>query len=80
MLFFIVKMASLDTRAGCSDNKTKLETTKMSQFNHNTPKANIQISEWTNGIFIDRESYSKIFRHQFNLYSTSSCALFKYYM
>ena len=54
MLFFIVKMASLDTRAGCSDNKTKLETTKMSQFNHNTPKANIHISEWTNGIFIDR--------------------------
>ena len=71
MFFVIVKMVHPDTRTGCSDINTKLETMKLFQFKHVIPKENIQISEWTNDISIEGETYSDMTRKQFNLYSTS---------
>ena len=48
----IVKMVQPDTRAGCSDIKYNPENMNMSHFKHDTPKANLQISEWINEISI----------------------------
>ena len=44
MFFVIVKMVRPDTRAGCLDIKTKLDTMKMSQFKHDISKENLQIA------------------------------------
>ena len=41
MFSVIVKMAQPDTRAGCSDIKSKLENMKMYHFKHETPKSNL---------------------------------------
>ena len=77
IFFVVVKMMRPDTRARCSKIKKKFETMKMSQFKHDISKANLNIIEWMNEISIALESYSEIFRQKFNLYSTSSCPLFK---
>ena len=77
MFFVMVKMVHPDTRAGWSDIKTKLETTKMSQFKHGISKENLHIEEWINEISIAVEYYSENFSWQFNLYYTSSRLLFK---
>ena len=57
MFFVIVKIVLPDTRAGWSDVKYKLLKMKMYQFKHDIPKANMQISEWVNEIFISEETY-----------------------
>ena len=80
IIFVIVKMVRPDTHAGWSDIKYKPDTTNMSQFKHNIPRANQQILEVMNNISIPRETYSEIVRHKLNLYSTSSWTLFKDYM
>ena len=80
MFFSVVKMVRPDTRAGCSDIKTKLETMKMSQFKHDIYKSNPQISEYMNDISKAEESYSGIFRQKIKLYSASSCPPFEEYM
>ena len=77
--FVIVKMVIPDTRAGCSDTKKKIETTKMSQLEHDISQASLQIIEWMNEISIAGEYYSEFSRQKFNLYSTSYCTLFKDY-
>ena len=76
----IVNMVRTGTPKGCSDIKTNTETTTMYQFKHYTPNSNPQIVEWMNKISIEVESYLDIVRQQFNLYSTSSCPLFRDYM
>ena len=73
-------MIQLDTCAGCSDIKYKLENMKVSHSKHEIPKANLHITEWMNDIYIFGEIYSKIVRQKFALYSTSSFPLFKDYM
>ena len=80
MFFFIVKMVQPDKHSGFSDIKSKTKNMNMSHFKHEIPKANLQIEVWMNGISIDRETYLEIVSQQFNLYSTSSCPLFKDYM
>ena len=45
MFSVIVKMVLPDTHAECSYIKSNLETMNMSQFKHDTPIANLQISE-----------------------------------
>ena len=50
MFFVVVKILCPDTRDEFSDIKTKLETMKMSQFNHDISKSNLCIVEWTNEI------------------------------
>ena len=57
MIFVIIKMVLPDTCNGCSDIKTKIDTMKISQLNHDKSKANLHISEWVNDISIDRETY-----------------------
>ena len=52
----------------------------MSQFNHDLPNANLHIAEFMNEISSAGETYSEIVGKKFNLYSTPSCPLFKYYM
>ena len=52
----------------------------MSHLKYYIPKSNLQIAEWINEIFIAGETYSKIMRHKFTIYSTSSCPLLKDYM
>ena len=80
MFLVIVKIVHPDTRAGCSDIKTQLEIMKMSQLNQDISKENLQIAEWMGYISVAGESYSDIFIQKFNLYSTSTCPLFDYYM
>ena len=53
---------------------------KMSHFKHDIPKFNLQIAEYTNDISIAGETYTKIVRQKFTLYSTSSWPLLKDYM
>ena len=71
MFFVIVKMVLPDTHAECSDIKSNLEIMKMYQLKNDTPRANLQISEWMNKIPISGETYSYIVRRKFKLYSTS---------
>ena len=52
----------------------------MYHFKHDIPKANLQIEEWMNGIYISGETYSGSVKHKFTLYSTSPCPLFRDYM
>ena len=73
-------MAHPKSLTGCSDIKKNLETTKLFQFKYDIHKENIQIEEWTNKISTAGETYSNIARQQFNLYSTSSCLIFRDYM
>ena len=58
MLSVIVRNLLPDTPDDCSGIKTNMETMKLSQFNHDTPRENLQIVEWMNGIFIAGETYS----------------------
>ena len=44
MFFVILKMVQPDTWAEFSDTKYKTENMKMSQFKHDIPKSNLQIS------------------------------------
>ena len=67
IFFLIVKMVHPDTRDGCSDIKTKIDTMKMYQFKRSTSNANLHISERMSEISIARESYSENFRQTFNL-------------
>ena len=62
MFFVIVKMVQLDTRAGFSDIKSKLENMKMYYFEHEIPNFNLQVAEWTNKISISGGKYSEIVR------------------
>ena len=57
------------TRVYYSDTKTKLKTMKISQLNKDVYKSNLEISEWINVIFIGGETYSKMIRQNFNLFS-----------
>ena len=52
MFFVIVKLLRPDTRAGCSDIKSKLENMKMFHFKHDIPKAKLNILECMNKISI----------------------------
>ena len=58
MFFVIVKVVQPDTRAWCLDIKSKLENMKMSHFKNNITKADLQITEWMNEIYIAGEEYS----------------------
>ena len=57
MLFVIIKMVQPGTLARCSDIKSTLNNTKMPHIKHETPKANLQILEYMNEIFISGETY-----------------------
>ena len=71
MFFVILKIVRPNTHTGCSDTNSNLENMKMFHLKHETSKANLQISEWMNEISNAGETYSKIVRQKFNLYSTS---------
>ena len=64
MLFFISQIVCPDTCTGCSDTKKNMDTTRMSQFKNNIPKAYPQITYWMNNICIVGGNYSEIARQK----------------
>ena len=60
MLFVIVNMVYPDTRNGCSDIITKIDTMNICQLKHDISKANLHIAECMNEISIAGDATYKI--------------------